>query len=114
MALENLGYDDNTFDLVVGDFVLHHVVLEKAAKEIIRVLKPGAKAIFRETSDRNKILMAARRFLSGHFGLPKKRDEIERPISNGDIKTLMKISRGKCKCHYFGFTFFKILDQNIF
>jgi ubiquinone/menaquinone biosynthesis C-methylase UbiE len=114
MPLENLDYNDNTFDLVVGDMILHHVILEKCAKEIIRVLKPGAKAIFRETSGRNKVLMIARRLLPGHFGIPKYRDEIEHPITNKDIKTLTKMTNGKCKCIYFGFNFFKILDWYIF
>jgi len=44
---ERLPYDDNTFDLVVGHAVLHHIPdLDKAFAEIIRVLRPGGRFVF--------------------------------------------------------------------
>ena len=40
--LEELTFDDNTFDLVITQDVLEHVLNPgKAFKEICRVLKPG-------------------------------------------------------------------------
>lgn len=114
MALENLQYNDNTFDIIVGDMVLHHVDIGKSICEIIRVLKPGGRAIFRETNAQNKILMMARSLLTGRFGIPKLRDEIENPISKKDMGTIMKITKGNCRFFYFSFQFFKMLDFYIF
>jgi SAM-dependent methyltransferase len=44
---ETIPYADNTFDLVVGHAVLHHIPdLDTAMREILRVLKPGGKFVF--------------------------------------------------------------------
>ncbi|MFT4043071.1 MAG: methyltransferase domain-containing protein [Gordonia sp. (in: high G+C Gram-positive bacteria)] len=44
---EKIPYDDNTFDLVVGHAVLHHIPdVEQALREVLRVLKPGGRFIF--------------------------------------------------------------------
>ncbi|WP_031464769.1 class I SAM-dependent methyltransferase [Sciscionella sediminilitoris] len=44
---ERIPYEDDTFDLVVGHAVLHHIPdLDTAMSEIMRVLKPGGKFVF--------------------------------------------------------------------
>jgi ubiquinone/menaquinone biosynthesis C-methylase UbiE len=44
---ERIPYEDNTFDLVVGHAVLHHIPdLPAAFTEILRVLKPGGRFVF--------------------------------------------------------------------
>jgi ubiquinone/menaquinone biosynthesis C-methylase UbiE len=44
---ERLPYDDNTFDIVIGHAVLHHIPdLDAAFAEIIRVLRPGGRFVF--------------------------------------------------------------------
>ena len=44
---ERLPYDDDTFDLVVGHAVLHHIPdVELALREVLRVLKPGGRFVF--------------------------------------------------------------------
>jgi len=44
---ERIPYEDNTFDLVVGHAVLHHIPdLPAAFREIMRVLKPGGRFVF--------------------------------------------------------------------
>jgi ubiquinone/menaquinone biosynthesis C-methylase UbiE len=44
---ESIPYDDDTFDLVVGHAVLHHIPnVEQALREVLRVLKPGGRFVF--------------------------------------------------------------------
>jgi len=43
---ERIPYDDDTFDLVVGHAVLHHLPdVEGALREIVRVLRPGGRFV---------------------------------------------------------------------
>jgi SAM-dependent methyltransferase len=44
---EGIPYDDDTFDLVVGHAVLHHIPdVQLSLREVIRVLKPGGRFVF--------------------------------------------------------------------
>jgi SAM-dependent methyltransferase len=44
---ERIPYGDDTFDLVVGHAVLHHIPdLDVALREVLRVLKPGGRFVF--------------------------------------------------------------------
>jgi ubiquinone/menaquinone biosynthesis C-methylase UbiE len=44
---EGIPYDDDTFDLVVGHAVLHHIPhVELSLREVLRVLKPGGRFVF--------------------------------------------------------------------
>ncbi|KAA2259586.1 class I SAM-dependent methyltransferase [Solihabitans fulvus] len=44
---ERIPYEDNTFDLVVGHAVLHHIPdVSAAMREVLRVLKPGGRFVF--------------------------------------------------------------------
>jgi ubiquinone/menaquinone biosynthesis C-methylase UbiE len=44
---ERIPYADNSFDLVVGHAVLHHIPdVQAAFREVLRVLKPGGRFVF--------------------------------------------------------------------
>jgi len=43
---ERLPYDDDTFDLVIGHAVIHHIPdVELAFREMLRVLRPGGRLV---------------------------------------------------------------------
>jgi ubiquinone/menaquinone biosynthesis C-methylase UbiE len=43
---ERLPYDDDTFDLVIGHAVIHHIPdVELAFREMLRVLRPGGRVV---------------------------------------------------------------------
>jgi ubiquinone/menaquinone biosynthesis C-methylase UbiE len=91
VSADRLDFADQTFDAVVGAFVLHHLDLPKTAKEIYRVLKPNGVGAFIETSARNPFLMAARTLAVGKFGIPKFGSADERPLGKTQEKILADI-----------------------
>jgi ubiquinone/menaquinone biosynthesis C-methylase UbiE len=63
MDAEELCYPDNSFDLVVGFGVLHHVIkYPRASFHLLRVMRPAARAIFVETLWDNPVINLVRRF----------------------------------------------------
>jgi ubiquinone/menaquinone biosynthesis C-methylase UbiE len=50
---EQMPYGDQTFDTVYGSSVLHHLDLDRALREIFRVLKPGGQIVFAEPNIMN-------------------------------------------------------------
>ena len=107
-SLHHLPYPDRFFDALFGSFILHHVDLPLAAKEIQRVLKKGGKAVFVENSSRNRLLMFARRHLVGRFWIPKKGSADEYPLEPKEIVFLK--SRFDVKIAYADFVFFRMVD----
>jgi len=45
---QKLSFKDNSFDIVCGISILHHINLSKALKEVFRVLKPKGQIFFTE------------------------------------------------------------------
>ncbi len=79
MNAEELTFDDNSFDLIFGNAIIHHLDLHKSYKEIYRVLRPGGKAIFYEPLGHN--------FFINHYRkrTPQMRTEDEHPLLMADI-----------------------------
>ncbi|MCC2643865.1 MAG: rebM 2 [Nitrospira sp.] len=111
---EELNFPDESFDVVFGAFVLHHVDLPKASQQIARLLRPGGKAVFIENSALNPMLMVARSKLCGRFGVPQYSDDHEHPLTRRDIATLRQAFPGACTIHYPSLLFFRLLDFYLF
>ncbi|MGB0596131.1 MAG: class I SAM-dependent methyltransferase [Rubripirellula sp.] len=48
-SAENLEFESDAFDVVVGMNILHHIDLTLAVPELKRVLRPGGSAIFKDS-----------------------------------------------------------------
>jgi len=84
MDVSDLLYDDESFDLVTGIWILHHLDTVKAAKEISRVLKPSGKAFFIEPLAHNPISNVWRRLT------PSMRTSTEWPLSYSEISEMSR------------------------
>ena len=84
MDAHNLEYPDQTFDIVFGQEILHHLDFELAIKEFARILKPGGQIVFVEPLGRNPVGKLIR------WMTPNKRTAYERPLDKKEIKILKK------------------------
>jgi len=114
LPIEQIDYENASFDMVAGVFILHHVMLDKCVPQIHRVLRPGGKAFFLETSANSKLLMFCRTHVVGRFGIAKYQDEIEYPLTPRDIEYIGEVFDGRCKVHYLPFTFLRMIDSHVF
>ena len=62
MKAEGLKYEKDSFDIIVGFAVLHHLNLSKSMPEFYRVLKPGGRAYFAEPLGYNAFINLYRHF----------------------------------------------------
>ena len=79
MDAEKLEFADNSFDLICGVAILHHLDLDKTLSELARTLRPGGTAIFLEPLAHNPVINFYRRMT------PSLRTEDEHPLTVTDL-----------------------------
>ena len=94
MNAEDMTFEDSSFDLVVGSGIIHHLEIEKAYREINRVLAAGGKAVFFEPLGHNLFINIYRRFT------PNARTDDEHPLLMSDFR-LAKELFGSVKVDYY-------------
>jgi 2-polyprenyl-3-methyl-5-hydroxy-6-metoxy-1,4-benzoquinol methylase len=87
-SAEEISVPDASVDAVCGLFVLHHTQLDVTARELARVMRPGAPGAFVETMAYNPVLSAARALLPGRFGLERASTDDEAPLSPAAVRRL--------------------------
>jgi SAM-dependent methyltransferase len=85
---EKLPFVDGAFDAVWGSAILHHLNLERAARELRRILSPCGTAVFCEPWGGNPILNWARRRLT-YPG--KERTPDEQPLQASVLTALRRL-----------------------
>ncbi|MGE3801765.1 MAG: class I SAM-dependent methyltransferase [Candidatus Kapaibacterium sp.] len=80
MNAEELTFADNSFDLVCGIGILHHLDLEKGYSEVARVLRPGGVAVFHEPLGHNPLINRFRN------QTPHLRTPDEHPLLRADLR----------------------------
>ena len=84
MNAEQLAFADNSFDVVCGTSILHHLDLDRAVSELARVLKPNGTALFVEPLGHNPLINAYRKMT------PSFRTPDEHPLLVGDFEILAR------------------------
>ena len=84
MDAHDLQFEDETFDMVFGAAILHHLNMAQALDEIFRVLKPNGKILFVEPLDMNPVGKIVRSLTK------KARTEDEQPLRMCDIDEIKK------------------------
>jgi SAM-dependent methyltransferase len=108
---EQTAFADESFDLIVGKWVLHHLDLLPAIEEIRRLLRPGGRGVFVETSGLNPGFRLARRVVHraglGPCGTPD-----EHPITRSDLK-LIRDRFKRCEVDFPNFVVLGIFARNV-
>lgn len=114
-AFENLDYEDESFDIIMGTYILHHISDKRlAGAQIRRMLKKGGRAIFFEVNANNPILMFFRSHVVGKSRfIPKVGTMEEHPLTTDDVEVLSSIFDNRCIVSYPRFSFFGKLDHQI-
>ena len=104
-AGENLPYADESFDVVFGKAILHHLDADLGWVDISRVLKPGGKAVFVEPMGMNPVLNFVRDYVPYPHKNPRGAD---RPVNYVDIQ---KWGRGFGSFGYREIQLFSMLER---
>ena len=97
MDAEHLEFPDNTFDLIAGSAIIHHLDTDRALSEVSRTLKPGGSPVFMEPMGHNPLINLYRSLT------PAIRTVDEHPLLTEDFETARKYF-GHVECHYFHLT----------
>ncbi|MCA1491717.1 class I SAM-dependent methyltransferase [Sinorhizobium alkalisoli] len=92
---EKMDFPTESFDVVFGSGILHHLSLEDALREIRRVLRPSGRAIFFEPLGHNPAINFYRR------RTPESRTIDEHPLLKSDFDIVRAHFAG-CDLQFFG------------
>jgi len=84
MNAEYLGFPENSFELICGTGILHHLDLERSLVELRRTLRPAGSAIFLEPLGHNPLINAYRKLT------PEMRSVDEHPLTMADFRVAEK------------------------
>ena len=93
---EKTSFDNDSFDIVYGSGILHHLQIDECLNEISRILKSKGNLVFIEPLGTNPIINFYRRLT------PKSRSKDEHPFVYKDIRYIEK-KFVEVKIRYYGF-----------
>jgi len=121
MPAEDLTYDDDVFDYVIANDILHHVDLPVAVKEIRRVSKGGALVVGNETYSHSCTDRLRRSRLVENYLYPRMKNFIyggedpyitrdERKLTEEDVRILRE-HLSDLTCAYFNVISTRLLPE---
>jgi ubiquinone/menaquinone biosynthesis C-methylase UbiE len=108
MDAEKMQFPDNSFDVVVGTGILHHLDLSRSLSELSRVLSKEGHAIFLEPLGHNIFINLFRKFT------PSMRTSDEHPLHIRDIELAKKYFHSVDTRFFHFFTLLAIPFRNTF
>lgn len=94
MNAEELDFPDDSFDVVCGNGILHHLDLDRAYEQVARVLAPEGCAVFTEPLGHNPLINLYRRMT------PEQRTDDEHPLRMRDLRRA-RAYFGEVEARYF-------------
>lgn len=94
---ENIDLPAESLDLVYGSGIIHHLDVDRAARECHRLLRRGGKAVFWEPLGHNPAINLYR------YLTPNARTEDEHPLLKSDIRNLASVFEN-VSLEFFGLT----------
>jgi len=91
---EAMPLADNSFDMVCGTGILHHLNMDRALRELTAVLRPEAKAIFIEPMGHNPLINLFRKLT------PHLRTKDEHPLTVHELSSMARFFQ-KAHCEFF-------------
>lgn len=82
MDAMDMDFPDESFDLVCGSGILHHLDMDISMRELRRVMKPGGRAVFMEPLGHNPAINVFRR------SSPEMRTPDEHPLVRSDFNLI--------------------------
>jgi 2-polyprenyl-3-methyl-5-hydroxy-6-metoxy-1,4-benzoquinol methylase len=105
---------EKRFDMVVGRFILHHLEpFDELAALLASCLNPEGHIVFIENNGHNPLLLFARKYISGRYGIPKYGDEYEHPLMPDEVAMLSTYFE-KVECHFPQLIFLRLISTYIF
>ncbi len=108
MDANELIFEDESFDVVYGGAILHHLDIEKTMNHVYRVLKPGGFILFLEPMNINPIYKIYRKMN------PKERTPDEHALVGTDFKIIKKKFTFSHEFFDFMSVFFGFISLKIF
>jgi SAM-dependent methyltransferase len=94
MNAESLDFEADSFDLICGTAILHHLDLNRALAELARTLRPGGMALFMEPLGHNPVINLYRHLT------PHMRTIDEHPLLMRDLQLARRYFHG-VRPHFF-------------
>ena len=106
-AAEQLDYENETFDIIIGFAILHHVEMEKVIPLLHRILKKSGTLVFAEPLRGNPLLDLYRKFT------PEFRTPDERPFKISELNNYLNGFNTVNHKEYYFTTLFPLFMTNI-
>jgi ubiquinone/menaquinone biosynthesis C-methylase UbiE len=99
-SAHGLPLPNESVDIIFGMAILHHLELDLAAREVLRVLRKGGRAIFEEPTRNSKLVTKLRGLFPQRAGV----SPFERPLTTREMKEFAAPCRYQAKTFHLLFS----------